>query len=471
MVDRADIHGKPLIAALLISLALGNLLILAYDASWPVRCVAGLCVSYLVLSLFLHPRQSLASDPFAMHVVARVMVLFGYVLSCLYVSSGVVRINDDLILLALGIGLGSVLLADLLVLFVPLPPDARLAGDSTSLEARLFLLLFAAGWLWRAYAFSRGLLYGTFIGTRLELTGASNIMGTLNSLATLGMWGCVVFARRSRWTIPLVAMEVIWLLATGSKGAVLYILVPFLMVLFQRGTIRINGRFVAGMGAILVLFMATFVVVHGYRVAVAKQVAGAGYAGFEASEALTTIEVDPNDFVLIGKSLTERLNLAERYLLILERDEAGASDPWYGQSYLTAMLWFVPRAVWPGKPSMSLGRWFATEYLGWGEESRSEAGVTVWGEGFLNFRIIGAILVPGLWIAFLQLIYSLALRRGRWGILFVASGYLVMMNSLSANVALPIAGLAQLLLILLFLRVLIVAMRRAARRLEVRPVG
>ncbi len=467
-----DISPRILAVGVVVSVTLVVAACLAFAASWPVRLAAAVFATYVVLSLFLHPRHSLLSDPFAIHNLTRVNLLVGCVFSTLYVASDTLLHNEALVLTALTVTFVSLLLADVGVLFLrSAPTTASVADDNDGLIYRLLFLLFLAGWSWRVYAFSQGLLQGTLLGTKLELSGSSNALGTLNGLAGIAMWGCVIFSRRPRRNLPLVGAEVLWLLVTGSKAATLYILVPFVMVLYRRDLIRIDLRFVAGVAVLLVVFVGSFVVIHGYRVAVAKQIVDVGYAELSPVRAVSEIEVDPEDFQLVGQSLTERLNFAERFLLILDVDDREPRDHWYGRSYLMALTWAVPRAVWTDKPSMSLGRFFATEYLGWGEESRSEAGVTLWGEGFLNFGILGALVAPGIWMILLQAVYGFGLRHGRWGLYFVAAGYMLMVNSLSANVALPVASLSQLALVILGLRALVSTATVLGARLEVRPHG
>ncbi|MFO7654513.1 MAG: hypothetical protein R6X25_11950 [Candidatus Krumholzibacteriia bacterium] len=449
-----DIPPRLLAYAAVAGPALAALACLAFAAPWSVRLLAAGTAAYVVLSLFLHPRHSVLRDPFAIHNLSRVSVLVGCVFSALFVASERWRQNEELILLVLVIALISVLIADLGNLFVPAATPSPIRRRDPSAHAALLVCLtfFALGWLWRTYALSHGLLQGTLLGTRLELTGASNTYGTLNGMATIAMWGCVVFADRPRRILPLVAMEIAWLLITGSKAASVSILLPFAMVLYHRRLLRVDLRFVALVVLLLAVFVGSFVVIHGYRVAVARQISEVGYVEFDPIRAAGDIELAPDDFELVGQALAGRLNFAERFLLILESERRTPRPAWHGSSYLTALMWPIPRAVWPDKPSMSLGRYFATEYLGWGDESRSEAGITLWGEGFRNFGIAGALLSPALWMIFLQGLYSLAMRAGRWGLFYVAAAYMVMANSLPVNVALPVASLSQLAAVLLLFR-------------------
>lgn len=457
--DTRVLGPRALACVVVIALALVGLASLIFDASWPVKIGACVVASYIALSLFLHPRYSLVRDPFAIHNLSRVNLLIGCVFSSLYVASEQSRLNEGNVLIVLAASLVTVILADFGLLL--LRDSAGIGrfenGPSESFAFRFFLLLFVAGWIWRFYAFSHGFLQGTLIGAKLDLTGSSNTYGTLNGIATTAMWGCVVFASRPRRTWPLVGLEILWFFGTGSKAATLYILIPFLLILYRRQVIRIDGRFVTGIFLLLVAFGGSFVLIHGYRVAVAKQIFEVGYAELNPIRAAQEVDIGAEDFQLLGKALTERLNFAERILIILDAESRNPRQPWLGRSYLMAFMWAIPRAVWSDKPSMSLGRFFATEYLGWGEESRSEAGITVWGEGFLNFGMVGALLIPGLWMILLQTIYTFALGLGRWGLFYVAAGYMLLANSLAVNVALSVAGLSQFVAILVVFRVIVAA--------------
>lgn len=456
--EGAVLTPRTIAGVVMFGLAVNGIFNLAFDASWPVEIGASTVALYVILSLFLHPRYSLRRDPFAIHNLSRLNVLIGCVFSSVYVAAGQGRLNEWAILVVLSVALVTLILADLGLLFLKTSPGIKLIDRDPheSFAAQFFLFLFVGGWLWRIYAFSHGFLQGTLIGAKLDLTGFSNTYGTLNGIATTAMWGCAVFFRHPRRALPLVGMEIFWLFGTGSKAATLYILIPYLLVLYRRRIVRIDGRFVAGVFLLLGVFVSSFVLVHGYRVAVAKQIYQVGYAELNPIQAVGEIEVGPEDFQLVGKALTERLNFGERFLIILDADTRVPRQPWLGQSYLMALMWAVPRAVWPDKPSMSLGRFFATEYLGWGQESRSEAGVTVWGEGFLNFGIVGALLIPGIWMILLQAVYTLAIGFGRWGLYYVATSYMLLANSLAVNVALSVAGLSQFVVLLIVFRLVVV---------------
>ena len=404
---------------------------------------------YLVASLVLHPRWSVLDDPFSFFSVTRVMVLVGYVFSCLFVASATEQARDGLIITTLLIGLVTVVLADLGVLFLPgagRNPSAIPSGDHR-IELALFGTLFVGGWLWRLYAFSAGLMYGTHLGTRLDSSAASNLLGSLSSAATLGIWGLVVFSRRIRPVLLFILLEIAWKLASGSKGGMLHVLLPLAALLLNRRIIRVNGRFLVATVLLVLLFVGSFVAVRGYRSAVAQQVIDSGYENVDLVAAVTEIEIGQEDLDAVGETLSKRLNLAERFMMIAS-DEQRQDETWRGESYVNALLWFVPRTLWPDKPAMSMGRWFATKHLRWDETTNSEAGVTVWGEAYLNFGLLASLLIPALWIITLQAAYILLSRTGPWGMLCLVYLYTRLVTSLAANLAVPVAFVGQGLLMI-----------------------
>ncbi len=441
--------------AILLSLGVVSLSILLYDATWPVRVGAGLVTLYCFFSLLAHPRYPVRTDPFSLFVVCKVIMLVGLVFSCLYVSTSTQLQNENLLLTILALTLSTLLITDALVYLVPHFGSNASNYYSSVSTFRVFLILWGTGWMWRLYAITHGLLYGTFIGTKLAVSSTSNLLGTLNNVSGLALWGCAVFSPRPLRVLPLAALEILWFLGTGSKGAIIYILIPFLMILYQRRLIRVGAKFSLLALTIILFSLLTFVYVRGYRIAAVTQVSVYGYDSFNAWDAAKDVDVSIDDLRLLGNAVAERLNYADRINLLLDRQEEEPSPLWYGKSYLTALVWFVPRAIWPDKPTMSLGRWFATEYLGWNEESRSETGITVWGEAYLNFGIVGAMIIPGIWIALLHLIYRLAISRGPWGLVFIASSYLALANSLAANFAPTLASIGQTILLIVLVRMLI----------------
>jgi oligosaccharide repeat unit polymerase len=82
-----------------------------------------------------------------------------------------------------------------------------------------------------------------------------------------------------------------------------------------------------------------------------------------------------------------------------------------GSSLAEALYWFVPRALWPGKPytfSYAFGRLFQG-YVGWGGDSF--ATTTVFGELYLNFGIVGVVAGSFIFGVFARTVYAYLIGR------------------------------------------------------------
>jgi oligosaccharide repeat unit polymerase len=82
-----------------------------------------------------------------------------------------------------------------------------------------------------------------------------------------------------------------------------------------------------------------------------------------------------------------------------------------GSSLAEMLYWFVPRAIWPGKPitfSFTFGQLFQS-YVGWGGEAY--ASTTLFGELYLNFGLIGVISGSFVFGVLIRAFYSYLIRR------------------------------------------------------------
>lgn len=57
--------------------------------------------------------------------------------------------------------------------------------------------------------------------------------------------------------------------------------------------------------------------------------------------------------------------------------------------YQLPLLIFIPRAIWPNKPTLSLGKEFAIKYLGFPSDTRTSEAITTIGDLYINFGILG----------------------------------------------------------------------------------
>jgi oligosaccharide repeat unit polymerase len=78
----------------------------------------------------------------------------------------------------------------------------------------------------------------------------------------------------------------------------------------------------------------------------------------------------------------------------------------YGSSYIVIPFFFVPRAIWPDKPEVGLGAW--TKRVLFHQKRVQNAGwpPTVVGEAWINFGLIGILVVPFLVGMFFRYIYE-----------------------------------------------------------------
>lgn len=317
--------------------------------------------------------------------------------------------------------------------------------------SHFFLVIFFLGWVWRIYALSAGLLYGTFLATQLEVNEFGNAFGLLNGLSLLGLFGYLTFLvknKKNRISYFLVTLEILWALISGSKIAILYVLIPVLLILVKRGWVSLSGRFLlkaALFGFVAIQF--SFIGVTAYRVGVQKAVASgqdlsaaAMFDGF-LEVAIGTSSRDPQE-----SEMRERVNWAS-YLGALVAREDLWRQPWFGESFIPIVTWWIPRTFWPDKPNVSIGAWYGESVLGWDYGTRSEGAITIWGDGLINFGVIGVFFVSFFWVFFSFLVYKKLDQMGSWGLLGLASIYVKLLLGLEQNFANPVVAIQQQLMI------------------------
>jgi len=323
--------------------------------------------------------------------------------------------------------------------------------------AKAFLLLYAIGWVWRAYALQAGLLHGTFLATQIETTEFGNLIGQLNGLSLLALMGRLVFVRSDRITLTmlaLVAAEIAWAFMSGSKIAILYVIFPLLLVAYRRTWLRFSfKRALFGAAAALILVQISFGVVTAYRASVQQSVSSGEGLAISAvlngiADALTGGVEGPQDAAGdVGGGLSDRLNWAGFFGVLIERDDIW-EESWWGSSYSPIFTWWIPRFLWAEKPTISVGAWYGEQVLGW-SGSRSEGAITIWGDGLMNFGFPGVLFASVAWILLIYFVYDRAGRRGRWGLFFLSAIYVKLLLGLEQNLAAPLVAL-QLQLLLIF---------------------
>jgi len=324
-------------------------------------------------------------------------------------------------------------------------------GRSAGPPLILLVVLYLIGWLWRWYAITHGLLYGTLLGTSQDVTSYSNALAVLSNFSSVAFIGLLVFSPKIRPVLFLLLPELIWKWLGTSKAGPVYVLLPVLAICYARGFFRINMRFLLTALVIAALFLASFVVIHEYRVESQKMILSDGLGSFSPLSALASMSVDSQSFEEIGDRLSQRLAWSEGFGNTLIGKELWRHASLSEGSYQMCLLWVVPRALWPDKPSTSLGAWYGHHYLGWPLSSRSEGEISLWGEAYLNGGLLLSVLLPAAWLFMMQMIYLACLRLRAWGLLLLGIMYIVLINSLAVNLAVTVAALGQSVVLLLIL--------------------
>jgi len=399
-------------------------------------------------------------DPFHPTIFLKVVMLIGYFAGIIkMISQSNSSFSLDTLLAVAVVGLVFVITVDLLALTL-LVPSYQHKQMLLSLERpfasremmRIFMIIYVLGWGWRLYALSKGFLYGTLLGTTLEVTAYGNVLSVLNNLGFVALMGIVACAKSFRLIISIAALEIGFAMICGSKGAILYILLPVFVILFHRKLWQPSFRSIIGATFIALAGLLAFTVVDEYRAASQWIMMR---KGTEALSPITAFEVLRSRSEVPEKidtaKLVDRITiLSEHFAYIVDVDRERHLGRWLGESYLPLVVWFIPRAVWPNKPVFSRGYWYAGEILGWQYRTRAEAAITLWGDAYMNFGWIGTIFVPIVWICIVFLVYKFSLAQGIWGLVFIGAVYNKFLM-LEQNMAVPLTNIIQTGLVVLLL--------------------
>lgn len=226
--------------------------------------------------------------------------------------------------------------------------------------------------------------------------------GISGGLASLSLFGIalltVAYVRhRSRVALVLIGLLVPMTMAfnflTGSKRLVLTppALVAMTWIVMQR---RIRFRWIAaGLLALVMLYPVSqywrdVVLVQNTRSA-ADILRNPGPAlsrtlGFVSSA---------KSFDYLGEGLErtgKRLDSVGHAAVIL-RDTPSVSPFQNGRTLALIPLAFVPRVIWPDKPTITIGQWITESYRVGGERIDSRIGPSWIGEFYLNFGTLGVV--------------------------------------------------------------------------------
>ncbi len=159
-------------------------------------------------------------------------------------------------------------------------------------------------------------------------------------------------------------------------------------------------------GACLMLFLVVFYALDTYRLRAADSRVSITTLAATAGEA---------DTASIQRSLERlegRIGYGGMLADVVGVVDSGVVDRKHGATLWPGFLWFIPRAIWPTKPVLAIGGWYAVTVLGW-RPGGGQAAVTVPGDLYLNFGIagvFGGMLAYGL---LLHLLYDRLVVNGR----------------------------------------------------------
>lgn len=314
--------------------------------------------------------------------------------------------------------------------------------------------------------------------------------GLVAPLAGLGLAGIVLLvvaaARDGRTSTRVILASAVVLL--GGIGAValfkelMLSVVAAVLVAVHYAVRPLGLRALAAVAAVVALAMVPFVSAARHATAEGAgpvRAVAAAPALMATSDLIdwspqeTPATLAPGRYAAQAAALTSR-RLSGMDSVVLVVDATPDPHPYLrGETYLGLLAAPVPRALWPGKPELALGRWFTDTY--WSPEggNPSSQAVTLIGEAYVNGGLVVVAVVLGLLGALLRWAYRLTVPSRRYPELaavyvFVLLGALAVERSLALDV---VAFLQRLVGVGLALLVLVVWQRRAGAGAspEVRP--
>jgi len=112
-----------------------------------------------------------------------------------------------------------------------------------------------------------------------------------------------------------------------------------------------------------------------------------------------------------GLEATGRRLDAVGHAAVIIRDTPRVSPFQNGRTLALIPLAYVPRVLWPGKPTITIGQWITDTYTVLGSKLKSRIGPSWIGEFYLNFGIPGVVVGMFVLGMLLRLAHELLLRR------------------------------------------------------------
>jgi hypothetical protein len=266
------------------------------------------------------------------------------------------------------------------------------------------------------YSFEHG-YKGAFSNPNPADANVADLVGSFGKLGAYFIFSALViwlsrsrqFGRLEIWlALTCLGLEVWINIVAGWKYSPVLFVVGLLFVARARASWGKPPGL--GTGLVAVACLAAFLVVfHALDTLRSRNV----QSGFDIEALAATIgQTDADSIQQSRERFVQRVGYGGFLADVIGVVDAGVLDRQHGATLWPGLLWFIPRSVWPAKPTLSIGRWYAAGVLGWGP-GMSEAAVTVPGDLYLNFDVEGVFVGMLGYGVVLRLLYDRFVVSGR----------------------------------------------------------
>ncbi len=298
---------------------------------------------------------------------------------------------------------------------------ARIGIPAYDISSRRLVLvlfaLYAIGWAARLVLIATGSYFHT-VATDFRFSDIGNLVGQVEWLCKLVFIFVLVryFKSPHSWgsrTILVIVslLEIGYALPSGGRQALVELII-FGVVVYGFTRRLISFRLVVIMA---VFALVVFPMLANYRSIVqadynAGRTLDIDYLVQNLSDTTQHFFSGGVESILSGFSQTTQRNADIISVALIVRDTPSVFDYEYGSTYLGLPFFFIPRVIWPGKPS-SLTNFLVTEryFPGSDPYQAGVAAVSLFGEFYLNFGTVGVLIGMFLWGIILRMIFAYTL--------------------------------------------------------------
>lgn len=303
------------------------------------------------------------------------------------------------------------------------------------------------------YSFGHG-IGGALSNPDPAVSNAANLVESFGKLGAYFIFSALIIwlARSRRFGRPQIWLALaclgleVWInILAGWKYSPVLFVVGLLFV--ARARASQGERSGLGTGLVAVACLAAFLLIFHALDTVRLR---STESGFDVRSLAATIgETDVQSIQQSRERLIQRVGYGGFLADVVGAVDSGVLDQTHGATLWPGFLWFIPRSVWPTKPTLSIGRWYASTVLGWGS-GMSEAAVTVPGDLYLNCGIGGVFVGMLAYGLVLRQLYDRFVVNGRTviGLCLFVPIFMTFALTLERNLS-AIVGEASLLLVAL----------------------